>query len=294
MLKGVKALQIVWSFLLLIIFGVASMVSFVRDGNLSYIHLALTMVAMVYVGAAFLGQYNNRIAWWISLPIPAIYLFLYLPGVVLNIVLFLAGNEKYLDSPATIFIVLIYALVFVLPPLAIYYGLFRNRKVFLQILFAKGEGWRPVENIERLLTLEGLKRLQLAWSMTLLLYYGYYFIRLLLILEFRAYYVIMFSIALAYFVAAVKCFINNRVAWLAALLLPLGPLLWHLYIWGQYEIAKHSVSEVDFAFLTRYYATIKPLLFFILPMVFLYYHFFHERKRLADILRRGKPGSESG
>lgn len=293
MLKLVKAIQVAWSFLLLIVFGVASMRGFGADGKPSYIHLFFAVVAVIYVGAAFLCQYNNRIAWWVALPIPALFLFMYLPLVVLNFTLFLSGHERYQDSPATIFIVVLYALVMVLPASFIYYGMFRERRTVAAILFRKGTEGAPVRKVERLLTLEGLKRVQLAWAVVLLLYYGRFLVRMLFMMEIRTYYAVMFLGAALYFAAAVKCFSNSRIAWAIVLLLPLIPIARHVYLLGLCIAMRHGAEEVDMAFLTFYYDAIQNLLFFVLPMLFLYYHFFYQRKVLSDIFYGRKTIIES-
>ena len=196
MLKLVKAIQITWSFLLLLIFGVASMRGFITEDGVAYTHLFLFLVSMVYIGAAFQCQYNNRVAWWMAIPVPALFLLMYLPMVLHNFALFFAGDALYLDSPATIFVVVIDALVFVMPALIIYYGLLLERKAIAGILFKKGVS-EPVEKVERLFTLDGVKRLQRAWAVVLLLYYGLFFVRMFHPMEIQPYYVFMFLFAAA-------------------------------------------------------------------------------------------------
>ncbi len=286
MLKLVKAIQIAWSFLLLFVFGMATMRGFGASGKVSYIHLFLAVVAMVYVGAAFLCQYNNYIAWWVALPIPALLLFMYLPPVFHNFAMFLTGHELYLDSPATVFIVLIYALVLVMPALLIYFGMFRERRTVAAILFKKVAEREPSGKIERLFTLEGIKRLQLAWAIVLLLYYARYFVLMLLMMESHAYYAVMFVGAIVYFAAAIICFSNNRVAWATTLLLPLAPIVRHLYVLGRYIWIQRGSEDMDFEFITQYHDAIQSILFFVLPMAYLYYYLFHERKTVSSILFR--------
>lgn len=55
--------------------------------------------------------------------------------VVINFWMFFTGHELYQDSPATIFIVALNAIMFVLPGLLIYFLIFLDRKRWLATIW---------------------------------------------------------------------------------------------------------------------------------------------------------------
>ncbi|NLV46408.1 MAG: hypothetical protein GXY07_18150 [Candidatus Hydrogenedentes bacterium] len=287
MLKAVKAVQLFWSFLLLIVFGLGYMISLGNGQEKPLSILLLTVGAVVYIAVAFLCQYNYRIAWWLAVLIPAVPLCLSLPGVLLNMWMFCTGHDLYLDSPATILIVGIYAIVLDLPALFLYFGMFIERRTIIAILFDRAQNHPPVGKAEQLVTLYGIKWILLGWALILILYYGLAFANVMIRPENEIYYTIMFFGATAYLLATIKCFSDNRVAWMAVLLLPLGPITRNVFALIHYLRIKEGIGEMDMG-LGNNYDAIEAILFFVLPMLLLYYQLFHQRKELSSILLKKK------
>lgn len=80
--------------------------------------------------------YDRRVAWLLSIIPPASFTLLWGRIFFINSYMFATGHEKYLDSPATIFIVFIYGAVFLLPSIILVIFslliLWRNQKIIHQ------------------------------------------------------------------------------------------------------------------------------------------------------------------
>jgi hypothetical protein len=87
-------------------------------------------VALVagYVGAIYALYHRRRWAWWLCLLPPITALTLFAPGVAYNLLEFALGDPIFADSPGTLTIVLVYAVLFVFPPAAALVTLLLMRK----------------------------------------------------------------------------------------------------------------------------------------------------------------------
>ena len=102
-------------------------------GGPSVVRAALLALAVSFAGASLSALRHRR--WAVAVVViaaPAVAL-LWTPTVVVNFWLFAQGDTRYRDSPATILVVALYAVLFALPScmLAVGYGLNRKRIVEL-------------------------------------------------------------------------------------------------------------------------------------------------------------------
>ena len=76
-------------------------------------------IALTFIGVhavICLGLWKNRPIAWVSSPLfPALVTIWSVPIVVRNLVAFFSGDPLYLDSPATIFVVLVFTLTYLVP-----------------------------------------------------------------------------------------------------------------------------------------------------------------------------------
>lgn len=82
-----------------------------------FISQALPLLGLVvgYVVIAVFTLLGKRWAWGISVIVAFSLMIRWLPMVLINAWMFISGHELYQDSPATIFIVLLYAVLFAIP-----------------------------------------------------------------------------------------------------------------------------------------------------------------------------------
>ncbi|MGB7325087.1 MAG: hypothetical protein WBD31_09460 [Rubripirellula sp.] len=123
-----KVTQLIWSAFFVLIIGSRAIVSGSTAGVL------FGVVSVVYFVASLVCFANSRLGWVVALVVPAFPLLRWTPMVAVNFWMFFTGHELYRDSPATIFIVAINAIMFVLPGLLIYLCLFVDRKRFLVLM----------------------------------------------------------------------------------------------------------------------------------------------------------------
>jgi hypothetical protein len=101
-LRDVFIWQFAWSMMLLVCSS--------GSGVLFALQIAL-------VAAAVSAARGDKWGWLGCVVLDCLFLILWLDIVVTNLWMFSVGHELYLDSPATIFIVLTSAFFFVLPPI---------------------------------------------------------------------------------------------------------------------------------------------------------------------------------
>jgi len=110
------------------------LLSFSGIWSLLYIDVfqaAVLLIFAVISGFVLLDlSRSKRWAWWASGIPMTIFLALSVPMVVYNCYLFITNDDLYLDSPATIFVVAIYTILFVIPALASVISLILARKCF--------------------------------------------------------------------------------------------------------------------------------------------------------------------
>jgi len=110
---GLAVTQVLWVVLL----GVVASYWLWRDLTLPGSLLLGFLAAYVYMIVALYR--GKRWAWWLCWVPPLISLVLAAPNVVYNFVLFFSDDPLYLDSPGTILVVAVHAILFVIPPSAI-------------------------------------------------------------------------------------------------------------------------------------------------------------------------------
>jgi hypothetical protein len=81
--------------------------------------LVLFGLIALYVLVIISLQKRRPWAWWLCWIPPIVSLALAAPNVIYNVVLFVKRDPLYLDSPGTILIVAVNAILFVIPPLCV-------------------------------------------------------------------------------------------------------------------------------------------------------------------------------
>ena len=109
-----KVMMIIWAFLLSA-FSILGAISRPTTGM-----LVLAAIAGTFLVCSIGCIKNSRICWVVSLIVSALILARWLPMVAMNTFMAFTGHELYQDSPATFIIVMIYAVIFVMPPTAIF------------------------------------------------------------------------------------------------------------------------------------------------------------------------------
>ena len=118
---GLAVTQVVWVVLLGVVASYWLWQYLTLPGSLLLGFLA----AYVYVIVSLYR--GKRWGWWLCWVPPLISLVLAAPNVVYNFVLFFSHDPLYLDSPGTILVVAVNAILFVVPPLVIAILLFWSR-----------------------------------------------------------------------------------------------------------------------------------------------------------------------
>jgi hypothetical protein len=133
-MKAIRLIQLIWAATLVAILAALSLNAPTVKG------LPFLVLAAVYLFACIRAWGSSRAAWVVALVAPVVICARWLPMVLLNVVAFVRDDPLYLDSPATIFIVAIDALVLVVPSLVLI-ALFWRQRTALQALFiARGPG----------------------------------------------------------------------------------------------------------------------------------------------------------
>lgn len=125
----------VWAFLLVIIFGLSALY-----GS----RLPLFVAAIVYLAASFLAVRQNRVAVILVFIFSGIVMLRFLPMVLYNLAMFVFDPPLYQDSPATILVVLVTAMVFAIPATVVSAFFVRYYKDMVSIVCAK-----PFRSLER-------------------------------------------------------------------------------------------------------------------------------------------------
>jgi len=133
-MKAIRLIQLIWAAALVAILAALSLTGSTVKG------LPFLVLAAVYLLACIRARGSSRAAWVVALVAPVVICARWLPMVLLNVVAFVRDDPLYLDSPATIFIVAIDALILVVPSLVLI-ALFWRQRTALQALFiARGPG----------------------------------------------------------------------------------------------------------------------------------------------------------
>ena len=128
-MKTIRILQLIWAGLLLpLLFLDALSLELVAVGP-------LLVLALVYVVASILALGSSRIAWFVVVAVPIVILARGLLTAGINVAAFARHDQLYLNSRATIYIVLIDALLFVLPS-AVLIALFWRERTSLRALLS--------------------------------------------------------------------------------------------------------------------------------------------------------------
>jgi hypothetical protein len=125
-----RIVQILWAIFFVVVIGIRAIASG------SALEMLIGSLSVIYLGAALACFANSRIAWIVALALTVLPLLRWTPMIAINFWMFFEGHELYRDSPATIFIVAINAIVFVLPGLLIYICCFVDRKRLFAVLRA--------------------------------------------------------------------------------------------------------------------------------------------------------------
>ena len=129
-MKTIRILQLIWAGLLLpLLFADALSVELIAVGPL----LAL---ALVYVVACILALGSSRIAWFVVVVVPIVILARGLLTVGINVAAFARHDPLYLNSPATIYVVIVDALLFVFPSAVLIAMFWRERRSVRALLSA--------------------------------------------------------------------------------------------------------------------------------------------------------------
>ena len=84
-------------------------------GLYSHGRAGIVLLSVGYSVVAIQALRHKRWAIIISIIVAFLLMIRWLPMVIMNGWMFITGDELYLDSPATIFIVLIYTVLFAIP-----------------------------------------------------------------------------------------------------------------------------------------------------------------------------------
>ena len=109
-----KFILLIWA-LVLALFLAPRAIASPTPGSL----LAAAIVAALFISSVGCAD-DNRICWLVCLLICLLVLIRFLPMVAINTFMAFTGHELYQDSPATFIIVMMYAVIFVIPPVAVF------------------------------------------------------------------------------------------------------------------------------------------------------------------------------
>ncbi len=131
-MKAIRLIQLIWAVTLVGILVTLSVNALVNAQSVQ--GLPFLLLTVVYLSACIRAWGSSRIAWVIALVVPVVICARWLPMVAINLFAFVRDDPLYLDSPGTIFIVAIYALLLVIPSLVLLV-LFWLKRAALQALF---------------------------------------------------------------------------------------------------------------------------------------------------------------
>jgi hypothetical protein len=114
-------MQTVWAAMLLLVAAVWWI-----NGNAAF-GAGLVAGLLAYAGAIAALSRRRRWAWWLCIAAPLVSLGLASPGVIYNLWRASQNDPLFSDSPGTLIVVLITALVLVIPPILILLRLIRVR-----------------------------------------------------------------------------------------------------------------------------------------------------------------------
>ena len=128
-MKAIRVIQLIWAGLLVTLLFIELLaVNVVANG-------LLLLLAIIYLFACIIiALGSNRVAWLIAVLVPLIFCARSLTMVARDVVAFAKDDPLYLDSPATIYIVVVYALLFVLPSLILIALFWRQRSALRALL----------------------------------------------------------------------------------------------------------------------------------------------------------------
>lgn len=129
-MKTTFQINLGWSFLMLVWFAYLAL------GRYSHSRGVMLALATVYAIVAIFTLRQQRRAVAVSVVVASILMVRWLPMVGVNFWMFITRNELYQDSPATIFIVAVYALVFAVPATLLCTLYFMKRRN-LRMIFGK-------------------------------------------------------------------------------------------------------------------------------------------------------------
>lgn len=89
--------------------------AYIVHGRYSDSRAILLALSVTYAAVSFFALTGKRWAIVVSVVIAILLMIRWLPMVAINVWMFISGHELYRDSPATIFVVLSYAVVFAIP-----------------------------------------------------------------------------------------------------------------------------------------------------------------------------------
>lgn len=113
---------------------------FLLIGLYSIPRAVIFALCIFFVVVSLLALLKNRWAIAISVLVAIILMLRWLPMVIINTWMFISGHELYQDSPATILVVLSYAIVFAIPSTILNILYFVNRKPIWQFV-RHGKDW---------------------------------------------------------------------------------------------------------------------------------------------------------
>jgi hypothetical protein len=116
-----------FTFVLNLCWAICMLLAFIAlvIGGSNLPRVVLLVLATAYVWLALQARLRKPWAVGVSICIAVALMFRWLPMVVVNFLMFYAEDPLYLDSPATILVVITYAVLFALPAtvLVLAYGL---------------------------------------------------------------------------------------------------------------------------------------------------------------------------
>jgi hypothetical protein len=127
-MKAIRLIQLAWAGLLVTLLLAGSLSAEVVTGG------PFLALAVIYLLACILALGSSRLGWVAALVVPVIICARWLPMVALNVIAFAKDDPLYLDSPGTIYVVGIYALLFVFPALALVTLFWRHRTTLRALL----------------------------------------------------------------------------------------------------------------------------------------------------------------
>lgn len=128
-LKRTLQINVAWAFLMWLAFCILFV------GAPSVPRAVIVLVLSIFIAVAFFAVYGNRWALILSIGVAVTLFILWSPIIIVNFWMFFTNHPLYLDSPLTIVIAGIYAILFAIP------------STLLVMLFSLQ--WRQVKNALR-------------------------------------------------------------------------------------------------------------------------------------------------